>query len=753
MKIHTLDLQNFRKLRSVRIELANETTLFVGANNSGKTTGMLALKRFLVDRSGFSIRDFTLSNLSSISTIGEAWEVDGAAGEVDLQSWLPLLPSLDVWLEVSEEELHLVTALIPELDWEGGLVGVRLLYAPKDVADLRARYIQARAAGRAPAPPDTPDDVAGAPPFQLWPASLAEFLERRLAGLFELQAFTLDPNNYDLGTGARPQTLPAEALPHEGDPLRELIRVDEIRAARGLADAHEGTSGANESNRKLSSQLRAYYERHLDPSEAPTLADLDALRAIESAQGEFDTRLHHGFRGALGELESLGYPGLSDPRIRIATKLSPTDGLRHDSAVQYELGPSNPNNTAAPLRLPEGYNGLGYQNLVSIVFLLMRFRDDWMGIRRTTLLDATSPARVPPIHIVLVEEPEAHLHPQVQQVFIRKAYAVLRNHPTLRGDSRFTTQLLVSTHSSHVAIEPDFSSIRYFRREQASAESGVPTSRIVNLSRVFGNEEENFRFVKRYLRSTHCDLFFADAAILVEGAAERILLPEFVRSNSPKLAERYITLLELGGSHAHRFRDLLRALGLTTLVIADIDAVADNKAALPVLGKGLQTANNVLKSWHPEEALLDALATVNAERKSPSPTENDDFALFVAFQQPIEAMHRDERGTVWPSTFEDAVALENLEAIAKLEGGALTKRFQAAIAETTSLGELSAQLFAALRQRAPKAEFALDVLCRSDTVDIRTPHYINEGLQWLEGQLSRLPDEDPAKPPAATETT
>lgn len=38
---------------------------------------------------------------------------------------------------------------------------------------------------------------------------------------------------------------------------------------------------------------------------------------------------------------------------------------------------------------------------------------------------------IEPLHLVLIEEPEAHLHMQVQQVFIRKAYSVLRNHEKL----------------------------------------------------------------------------------------------------------------------------------------------------------------------------------------------------------------------------------------------------------------------------------------------------------------------------------
>jgi predicted ATP-dependent endonuclease of OLD family len=61
-----------------------------------------------------------------------------------------------------------------------------------------------------------------------------------------------------------------------------------------------------------------------------------------------------------------------------------------------------------------------------------------------------------PLHLVLVEEPEAHLHAQVQQVFINKAYSVLRDHEDLGAGQGLQTQLIVSTHSSHVAHETKF---------------------------------------------------------------------------------------------------------------------------------------------------------------------------------------------------------------------------------------------------------------------------------------------------------
>lgn len=111
----------------------------------------------------------------------------------------------------------------------------------------------------------------------------------------------------------------------------------------------------------------------LDPEKSPSSEDLDILQAAEQARQVFDKNLIIKFAPAIRELEELGYPGIADPKLTIATKMVMGETLKHDAAVQYTLSRSD-----TTLKLPEKYNGLGYQNLISMVFDLMRFRDDWM---------------------------------------------------------------------------------------------------------------------------------------------------------------------------------------------------------------------------------------------------------------------------------------------------------------------------------------------------------------------------------------
>ncbi|WP_309085767.1 ATP-binding protein [Chelativorans sp.] len=515
MHIAHLEIANFRKLLSVRIDLADKTTLLVGANNSGKTSAMLALRRFLTKRGRtFEKYDLTLCHWAGIDALGQTWiDAEGAEPpDLEMDAWVPFLPVLDIWFNVAPNELHFVSKLVPKLDWTGGRLGVRLRLEPKDIPALHKEFMESFANAQKmkaaiPAPSAEPSAApARAPKLTLWPRSLMDFLERRLNAHFEVRAYTLDPDKLvePINSLAQPQQLIAGIPPHEGDPLAGLIRVDEISAQRGIGEAHRGDDEEGVSSpggQRLSDQVRAYYRRHLDPSEHPDPADIGALQAIEEAQDAFDLKLTESFKDAFTEVETMGYPGITDPKPHVSTRLKPVDGLNHQAAISFQVDVVKGDGAVVPvLRLPEGNNGLGYQNLISMIFRLMSFRAAWMRVGKAA--KAPDAGQLEPLHLVLVEEPEAHLHAQVQQVFIKKAYEVLRAHVDLGDNPALCTQLVVSTHSSHVAHETSYDCLRYFRRLPAGVNKvQIPTSVVINLTNAFGDESETKRFVTRYLRA------------------------------------------------------------------------------------------------------------------------------------------------------------------------------------------------------------------------------------------------------------
>ena len=514
MRILAINIQNFRKLLQCHIDFSKKNTLFVGANNSGKTSAMDALGKFLADRS-FTFNDITISKRSDINQIGDRWIEEGCEEPVDLTEWELFVPKMDIWLDVSRNEIHYVAGIIPTLKWRGGKLGVRLAFLPKDISKLFSEYREVYSAAR------KTEKAKEKVEIRLYPKNLCEFLEKNLNTYFSIKTFILNPAKAEAD---EPQTTPFEMECFTDNPLKGIIKVDMIDAQRGVADP-DNADGTERTKKQLSEQMRSYYDKHLDPEKSPSPEDLDILQATEEARKAFDINLAKKFEPAIHELEELGYPGIADPKLTIATKMSTGETLKHDAAVQYALSKSDDS-----LKLPEKYNGLGYQNLISMVFDLMRFRDDWMREGKAKQAKKDSERAIEPLHLVLVEEPEAHLHVQVQQVFIRKAYDVLTNHKFIKENENYATQLVISTHSSHVARETDFADLRYFKRLSEGSESTIATSKVINLSDVFGKEDETDKFVTRYLQATHCDLFFADAVILVEGSAENMLLPHFIRN-------------------------------------------------------------------------------------------------------------------------------------------------------------------------------------------------------------------------------
>lgn len=745
MRILSVYIQNFRKLVNCHIDFSDETTLFVGANNSGKTSAMDALGKFLSDRA-FTFNDITISNWKQINEVGEKWTKEECEEPTDLLDWDTIVPKMDIWINVLNDEIHYVTGIIPTLKWRGGKLGVRLALFPKDISkifeDYRKVYLDARSTE------ETKKELN----INLYPQNLSDFLKRNLNNYFSIKAFILDPTKVNENSI---QTTPFETECSTNNPLKGIIRVDMIDAQRGFSDP-DSSNGSEKIRQRLSEQMRAYYDKHLDPEKTPSPEDLDILKAAEDARKVFDTNLAAKFAPAITELEELGYPGVADPKLTVTSKITTGEALKHDSAVQYSISKND-----ETLKLPEKYNGLGYQNLISMVFDLMQYRDAWMREGKAKRVQDDSNAAIEPLHIVLVEEPEAHLHVQVQQVFIRKAYGVLTHHKLIEGNKHFKTQLVISTHSSHIARETDFADLRYFRRIPEDEKRDIATSEVINLSEVFGEGTQTDKFVTRYLRTTHCDLFFADAAIFVEGAAESMLLPHFIRNHYPKLFQRYISILSINGRHSHRLKPLIEKICLPVLIITDLDSsekTGHHKAVYPERGKEFISSNYALTKWLMKENDLEKLLDMPSSKKEINLQTPYKYSIRVAYQTPMIISYNGTDMEAISSTFEDCLVYTNYELFKNMATesdmdnieadseecdeetehvGNLAKVVSKAIEMADSFEEFRRSVYDELRsgKSEQKAEFALDLIYTVDPENIVTPQYIDEGLKWLEKYL------------------
>lgn len=711
-------------MKNCHIDFGEKKTVLVGANNSGKTSAISAIVWFLKNTERFTLKEFTVTNWALINTIGEKWLEKDSVDDALLSShqWDNIVPSMDVWINVENGEQYRVNHLIPSLStWDGKKVGVRGQYVPKDVAKLYTAYKEAKTKARSL---EATEEWKEADSPELYPKNLCDFLGKgsNLREYFDVKYYIIDPA-LDPDDEDEVQTTPDNELGY--NPLDGLIKVDTILASRDFSDPEGQTDSEIDT---LSKQFQQYYKSSGQEDEELTCEGLKLLGGIVTANKTYDEKLRKTFEVPVGELKNINYPGFQNPEIKIRSKIQIEESIKHDSAVQFAI------QGMEELVLPEKYNGLGYRNLISIYLKLIDFREKW-------LKELSEGKNIEPIHLVFVEEPEAHLHAQAQQVFVKKAFEALCNNKLIEENPWLSTQLVLSTHSNHVVNELDLNCMRYFKRVIDVGEK-IPVSKVVNLSSTFGTDDETKQFITRYIRLTHCDIFFSDAVVLVEGPAEKILVPSFLVKAG--LDSYYISVIEVNGRHAHSFRKLIEKIGIAALIVTDIDATdtkvgEDGKEIHPSVitakGNGYKTGNPSIKSWLSGKEQIDDLLALDEKEKLVNNVR-------IAFQTPVNVKwdkNKDELTEVCPYTFEDALIFTNLE-LFRREGlkkmGAITT-IANLLKHSNSANELQNKIFKKLESKSgfQKADFAISLLYKDDFVDLVAPVYIQEGLEWMKSYL------------------
>jgi putative ATP-dependent endonuclease of OLD family len=148
----------------------------------------------------------------------------------------------------------------------------------------------------------------------------------------------------------------------------------------------------------------------------------------------------------------------------------------------------------------EGYEGgihelsLGGANLIFLTLKLLAFK------YQTTEQSLAN--------ILLIEEPEAHIHTHIQKtLFDRIGYS--------------DTQIIYSTHSTHISEVSNIQNINILGKNGSACEAYQPST---------GLEPQQCRNVQRYLDAIRSNLLFAKSVLLVEGDAEEILIPTLIKT-------------------------------------------------------------------------------------------------------------------------------------------------------------------------------------------------------------------------------
>jgi predicted ATP-dependent endonuclease of OLD family len=705
--------------------LASDISIFVGANNSGKTSATQAIHAFVAA---------TAERISLYDFSAACWSKFDEIGGLPLEHDIPDIPSisLDLWFEVEEADLHLVVDLVPSTEWQYTHVGMRIEFASKSPRDLLDRYQAKHQGAKSLAEGLVQRENEKYVP---WPESLTAYLRRELHKEFEFKYYILDRARFD--ADCRPLAnyvpLPLGTGTSGAGILKSLIRVDSLSAQRHLADPGQGVGRAEDLSRRLS----RFYKHNLDQREE----DHSALRALYDSELGLNAHLADVFKGTIEKLYKLGYPGLHSPKLQIRSAINPATIMSQDTRIHYVLGDGESDAT-----LPDSYNGLGFKNLIYMVVEVLDAHARWVADKEHRAL----------LHLIFIEEPEAHLHAQLQQVFIRNVLRLVQE-DAQDGDA-FRTQAIVTTHSPHILYERGFQPIRYFRRVTDADRS--QTTDVLNLSAFYANNPNERDFLERYLKLTHCDLFFADAAILVEGNVERLLLPVMIERTVPNLTSACLCILEVGGAFGHKFKSLLDFLGLVTLVITDLDSVeaieeaeADDdddvefevsdadtegtaqtkrgKACLPSVANA-STSNQTLIKWLPAMRSVRELLAAEASDKIQAATDGRALVR-VCYQVATDVKWQGSTISLCGRTFEESFGLENADWCQHPNQKQLKLKLRSV---PTSPSALAEGLHKRVKGKSfDKTNFALEVLMRPPS-DWQVPLYIREGLEWLNFEVS-----------------
>ena len=190
------------------------------------------------------------------------------------------------------------------------------------------------------------------------------------------------------------------------------------------------------------------------------------------------------------------------------------------------------------LILETNKSGLGSLNLLCVSAELLLFLEKKQGLKLT-----------------LIEELEAHLHPQYQ----------LRMLDYIRNQSEFG-QFILTTHSITLAANIELENLIILRGNKAFP---------MDLSATMCSTED-YRFLHRFLDATKANLFFSKGVIMVEGDAENLLIPTIARVIGRPLHEYGVSIVNVGSTAYKRYVRIFQRknggdIGIPVSIVADLD--------------------------------------------------------------------------------------------------------------------------------------------------------------------------------------
>jgi predicted ATP-dependent endonuclease of OLD family len=269
------------------------------------------------------------------------------------------------------------------------------------------------------------------------------------------------------------------------------------------------------------------------------------VASIQQFQQDLSSEMKKLIKQVLANIQSLidnerNAIGLEKGNVAIAQDIRSTISISDSYVIDVK-------DTKSGYTVPLSHNGLGYNNLINM----------YMLIRLTEIKKGRD------FRILCLEEPESHLHPAMQY----KLFKFLKN---LDETNDLNQQIFVTTHSSNITAVAGLDNMFMMDyKRQDDNEDCVQQS----LQIQFRDNENSKKHMMKFLDVTRSDMLFADKVILVEGIAEKLLLPKFMEKLRYSYEDEHISIVEIGGKHFSHFINVFahNAVEKKVLCVTDKD--------------------------------------------------------------------------------------------------------------------------------------------------------------------------------------
>lgn len=229
-----------------------------------------------------------------------------------------------------------------------------------------------------------------------------------------------------------------------------------------------------------------------------------------------------------------------------------------DDSVSSELKLTEPEIKAILEKISLGIEGLtnlglGTMNRLYMATELLHLKRDWGGLK-----------------LGVIEELEAHLHPQAQMKVIE----------ALQNDK--DVQFILTTHSPNLASKINLHNLILCKNNDVfplGEDSGSTKNKTDKYTKL---EKKDYKYLERFLDVTKSNLFFAKGVIIVEGWAEEILIPAIAKQIQCDLTKHEVSIVNVGSTaYLHFAKIFLRNDGkevdIPVSVITDLDIRPNSK--------------------------------------------------------------------------------------------------------------------------------------------------------------------------------